>query len=101
MFPPNPFDGLRVLLQAAQIMAESQTVIALRLSGLAGFWPMGGAEAARMVTEKLTAGNHAAQAALRAGLAGGSLPVIALAAMQPVRRRTRANARRLTASASR
>lgn len=100
MFPPNPFDYFRVSVQAAQIMAESQTVIALRLSGMAGLWPMGGGETSRMVSEKLAAGAHASRAALRAGMAGSSLPAIAMAAMKPVRRRTRANAKRLTASAT-
>lgn len=100
MFPPNPFDYFRATVQAAEIMAESQKVIALRLTGMAGFWPMGGGETARMVSEKLSAGAHASRAALRSGLAGNSLPVIAMAAMKPVQRRTRANAKRLTANAA-
>lgn len=99
MFRANPFDYFRATMQAAQIAAEAQTVIALRLSGMAGVWPMGEAEAACMVSEKLSAGAQAARAALRAGMAGGSLPAIALAAMKPVRRKTRANARRLVQEA--
>lgn len=95
MFPLNPLDYWRVALQATQILAESQAVIALRLSGMAGFWPIGEAETGRMVSEKVTAGAQAGQAALRAGLAGASLPDIAMAAMKPVGRQTRANARRL------
>lgn len=99
MFPPNPFDILRASIEATRIMAESQLVIGLRLAGMAGFWPMGQAETGRMLSEKIAAGQLAGQAALRAGMAGGSLPQIALAAMQPVGRRTRANARRLTKKA--
>lgn len=95
MFLPNPVDYWRASVEAARIITESQLVIGLRLAGFAGFWPMDGAEAPRMLAEKLQAGAMASGAALRVGLAGGSLPEIALAAMQPVRRRTRANARRL------
>jgi hypothetical protein len=101
MFPLNPADFWRSALQASQIMVESQTVIALRLAGMAGFWPMGGAEAARMVQEKMDATVEASQAMLRAGMAGGDLNAMAAAAMKPIRKRTNANAKRLTAKASR
>lgn len=96
MFPPNPFDYWRASIEATRILAESQLVIGLRLAGMAGFWPMGRAETGRMLAEKIAAGQQSGAAALKASLAGGSLPEIALAAMQPVGRRTRANARRLT-----
>ena len=99
MFPLNPFDIWRASVEATRIAAESQLVIGLRLAGLAGFWPMGQAETGRMLSEKLAAGLQAGEAALRAGLAGGSLPQIALAAMHPVGRKSRANARRLTRKA--
>ena len=99
MFPLNPFDILRATGEATRITAESQVVIGLRLMGLAGFWPMGPAEVGRMMSEKLVAGAQAARAALRTGLSGGTMPEIALAAMKPVGRRTRANARRLTRKA--
>jgi hypothetical protein len=95
MFLPNPLDYWRASIEAVRIMTESQVVIGLRLAGFAGFWPMDGAEGPRMLAEKLQAGAMSSGAALRVGLAGGSLPEIALAAMKPVRRRTRANARRL------
>lgn len=100
MFPLNPFDYWRATLQATQIMADSHTVIALRLTGMAGLWPMGKAENQRMVSEKMSAGTHATRAALRVGLAGGSLPMIAMAAMKPVGLRTRANVKRLTKKAA-
>jgi len=96
MFPLNPFDIWRASVEATRIATESQVVIGLRLAGLAGFWPMGQAEAGRMLSEKVAASLQAGEAALRTGLAGGSLPQIALAAMHPVGRRTSANARRLT-----
>ncbi len=99
MFPMTPFDLWRASVEATRIAAESQLVIGLRLAGFAGLWPMGQAESARMLVEKVTASLQAGEAALRTGLAGGSLPQIALAAMHPVGRRTRANARRLTRKA--
>ena len=92
----NLFDFWTVSLKAGQIMAESNLVIGLRLSGMAGMWPMDQAETTRMMTEKLQAGALAGKAAMRAGMSGGSLPDIAMAAMKPVGRRTRANAKRLT-----
>lgn len=95
MFLPNPFDIWRVSLEATRIATESHLVIGLRLAGFAGLWPMGPSEAERMLSEKFTASRKAGEAALHAGLAGGSLAQIALAAMHPVGRKTRANARRL------
>ena len=99
MFPLNPFDYWRASLEAGRILAESQVVIGLRLAGMAGFWPMGQGETGRMVAEKLRAGQQSGVAALAAGLAGGNPAQIALAAMKPVGKRTRANARRLTRKA--
>ncbi len=101
MFPLNPFDYLRVTMKAAQIMAESQTVIGLRLAGMAGLWPMGGAENSRMVSEKMEAGAQAHTAAMKSAMAGGTLSDIAMAAMKPVGARTSANARRLAKKAVR
>jgi hypothetical protein len=99
MLSANPYDYWRMALQASQIMTESQTVIALRLSGLAGLWPMAEAEAQRMVDEKLDAAAQAGHAALRVGMTGGNLTDVAMAAMRPVARRTKANVKRLTAEA--
>ncbi|MCF8512352.1 MAG: hypothetical protein K9G43_12960 [Rhodobacteraceae bacterium] len=96
MFPFNPFAYWSASIAAGQIMAESQLVIALRVAGMAGILPMAEGETQRMLSEKLAAGKEAGQAALRAGWAGGSLPTIVMAAMKPVGRRTRANARRLS-----
>lgn len=96
----TPFDFLRPAMEASRIMMESQMVIGLRLSGMAGFWPMEQAETNRMVSEKMSAGVDAAHAALRSGMAGGSLPDMAMAAMKLVRQKTRSNARRLQRKAT-
>ena len=99
MLPLTPHGYWRIVLQASQILTESHTVIALRLSGMAGLWPMAEVENQRMISEKLTAATQATHAAIRTGASGGSLSDIAMAAMKPVGRRTKANAKRLTKAA--
>ncbi len=91
----TPMDFIAPALEASHIMAESQMVIGLRLAGMAGLWPMAKAETDQMLAEKLSAGMDSAHAALRSGMAGGNISEVAMAAMQPVRATTRANAKRL------
>ncbi len=90
------FDFIHPAMAASKIMAEAQVVIGLRVAGMAGMWPMGQAENDRMLAEKLQAGADAATAVMRSAIAGGSLPDMALAAMRPVGRKTKANLRRLS-----
>jgi hypothetical protein len=78
-------------IEAGLMAAEAQAVIAMRLAGMAGLWPVAPQEGLIMLAEKVAAGQDATMAALGAGLRGAS----ALAAMAPYRRRTQANARRL------
>lgn len=74
---------------------EAQAVIALRMMRLAGGGALANAEAQRMVTEKLAA-VAAAQAAAGLALATGQSPKVAMRrAMTPIRKRMRANRRRL------
>ena len=91
----DPFDLMRPSLELAEICAEAQTVIGLRLAGFAGFWPMGELEAEQMVSEKLQAGLDVGQAALRAGFSGASPSDVVMAALAPLRQKTRANVKRL------
>ena len=91
----TPFDFMAPALEASHIMAESQMVIGMRLAGMAGLWPMAKSETERMLAEKLAAGMDSAHAALRSGMAGGNISEMAMAAMKPVRAKTRANAKRL------
>lgn len=100
MFKFNPLSYWNAAVEAGQIMAESQTVIGLRMAGMAGLWPMGQAENSRMIHEKLAAATQSQQAALRSAMSGGSLPEIARAAMRPVGKRTKANVRRLAKNAT-
>jgi hypothetical protein len=82
-------------VEAGLMVAEAQAVIAMRLAGMAGLWPVAPQEGLLMLAEKVAAGQDATMAALGAGLRGASAPEVALAAMQPYRQRTQANARRL------
>lgn len=74
---------------------EAQAVIAMRLWGMAGWWNLGPHETGRMVGEKLAAAIASQAATGRAVLAGQGPGAVALAAIKPVRRRTKANALRL------
>jgi hypothetical protein len=80
---------------AWRMLAEAQTVIALRMMGMAGFWTLAEGETTRMITEKQEA---FAQSALDGAVAamGGQSPERVLAAyVRPLGRKTSANARRL------
>ena len=92
MFPdPGRVVGLWISVLA--MTAEAQSVMTMRMMGMAGLWPVPRSEANRMVIEKVEAWNDL----VRAGTvtAFGS-PLDAMeAAVKPYRRRTRANARRL------
>ncbi len=88
----NPW---KAWLDAAIFAGEAQTVIAMRMMRLAGGGALANAEAQRMVTEKLAA-FAAAQAAAGVALAAGKRPKVAMTrAMTPIRKRMRANRRRL------
>ena len=89
-------DLMRLQMATARIMVEAQTVIGLRLMGMAGVLPSASNENARMVTEKQAAFARAGLDASRA-MAMGAGPVGAWsAALRPIGRTTRANSRRLS-----
>ncbi|MGA0539195.1 antibiotic ABC transporter [Neotabrizicola sp. VNH66] len=98
-FFPSPAEMLSLGLRSTAMLSEAQMVISLRLMGFAGFWPVSSGEGMRMVTEKLEALHEAQMAALNTMARGGSAAAVAEAALKPVRRRTRANARRLSRAA--
>ena len=105
MFVKFPFDPENNLMsvadlwrlqgQVAMMALEAQTVIALRILGMMGFWAVTPRENARMVSEKPTAFLHSAQAAMSAAANGQRPDQIVHAAMKPIRRRTSANVQRL------
>ena len=86
----------RLQMRTARMMAEAQTVIGLRMLGMAGLVPAEAGETTRMVTEKQTAfarSGLAVAGALMAGKSGAQAYGLGLA---PIGRATRANAMRLT-----
>jgi len=97
----NPFDTVYPALTMGRILAEAQTVIALRLLGMAGALPSARDEPFRMVMEKIEAAQEAGLAVARAQARGDGTAAIVMAGLRPVRRRTKSNVRRLTGSAVR
>ncbi|MFN3822824.1 MAG: antifreeze protein [Pseudorhodobacter sp.] len=97
MFSPmTPADALRLGYQMSMLTIEAQSVIAMRLWGMAGLWNVAPSENNRMVSEKSTAMFAAGLAVQRAVASGASATDTALAAIKPLRRRTGSNARRLS-----
>lgn len=91
----TPLDWYRLGMKTTQMMAEAQMVMAYRTLGLMGMWAVTPSESRRMIEEKGPIFAKAALAAQKAALSGAAPDQIATAALAPVGRRTRANARRL------
>lgn len=83
-------------VQMTQLALETQTVVGLRLLGMAGMWPVARSESSRMWTEKPAAFVEAGGAAFWAAAAGKSPEEVLDAAVRPIRKRTRANSKRLS-----
>jgi hypothetical protein len=97
----SPFQLWTLGFRTSVMLAEAQTVILLRLWGMAGLWPVGPSESTRMVAEKWPAFLHAYAAAGTAALKGQGPHRIADAALTPIARKTRANSRRLVRGSAR
>jgi hypothetical protein len=83
----------RTNMAALSLAAEAQSVITL---GMMGLWNTGPTENQRMISEKTDAFAKSARASA-AALARGARPdQIALAALKPLRQKTRPNLARLT-----
>ena len=80
MRAPDLFAYLNNAIQLAHIMAEAQSVIGMRLMGMAGLWSVPASEDRNMILKKI-------QAMVRAGTD--------VTALKPYRQKTRANAKRL------
>ncbi|SMO99959.1 hypothetical protein SAMN06265221_1534 [Paracoccus laeviglucosivorans] len=93
--PFFPFQFVRVAVNTTIMLSQAQTVIALRMMGMAGFWSVTPAENTRMVQEKLRAGLQAGMAVQHAMLTGKTPVEVAEAALRPVARVTASNSRRL------
>ena len=94
----TPKQAAALSVQTGMMMAEAQIVIAMRLWGMAGFWNTKPEENLRMVQEKAEAALQAATRAGAAMMAGQGTAAVAMAALKPVRSRTRANLKRLQKS---
>lgn len=92
----NPLAPWRSAFAFWSLMAQAQTVVALRLMGMAGVLTASPRENRRMMAEKGPAFARAALAAGTAAARGRSPDQIAAAAIRPLKRRTGANVRRLT-----
>lgn len=92
----DPMAPWRLTLQATQIGVEAQSVIAMRLAGMVGFWATPPEEMSRMVSEKAIAAIEVAQATTRAAIAGHSADRVVEAGLRQIGRHTARNVRRLT-----
>lgn len=85
----------QVGLASAQTMIEAQSVITMRLWGMAGLWSVTPSEHLRMFTEKPVALSRAGSAAAQAAMRGARPDQVAAAWLRPISRRASANRRRL------
>lgn len=86
---------VRLWTTTSAMMLEAQAVIAMRMWGMAGVWTVSPTENTRMVTEKLKAAQTGMANASVAAIRGGDAATVMSKAIQPVRRATRSNVRRL------
>lgn len=98
MFPflPLPHELLRTGFQFSLLMAETQAVMAYRIMGMAGMWPVTSGENRRMIQEKGPAFAEAMAASAMAAAKGQRPDQVVAAAIRPLRRKTRSNSRRLS-----
>jgi hypothetical protein len=82
-------------LDAWRMLAEAQTVVALRMMGMAGLWTLSEGETTRMITEKQQAFAQSAFDGTMAAMRGQSPERVLAAVVRPLGRKTSANARRL------
>ena len=88
----------RLQMRAARMMSEAQTVIGMRMLGMAGLVPSEAGETTRMVREKQTAFARSGVAMANAMMTGRTPAQILARGLTPIGRTTRSNARRLSKS---
>ena len=91
----TPFDLYYTSSRLWWLCAEASTVMTMRMMGMAGLWSVTKSENDRMVSEKSSAFLDSATAASIATMSGKRPDEVMNAAVKPLRRKTRANARRL------
>lgn len=92
------FELMRQQWRTAEMIMDAQTVVGMRLLGMAGFLPAKPDENLRMVTEKQTAFAQSGLAAMGAMMAGKTPQQAYGLALTPIKRTARANSRRLVKS---
>ncbi len=92
----TPADMIALWTSTSQMLVEAQTVVALRMLGMAGIWPVAATENTRMVEEKMPALIASGIAAGQAAMAMKRPDEIMAAAVRPLGVKTRSNARRLS-----
>ena len=92
---PSLLDLYKVNLQVGMVMAESNAVVSMRMLGMAGFWSVTDTENSRMISEKVYASTRAVTEAGKVMMGAGRPDEVLSAAMKPIRKETRANAKRL------
>jgi hypothetical protein len=90
------FDIWRTSMTFWTLAAEAQTVIAMRMLGLAGLWNTGASENKLMVSEKKHAFSRSARASAAAMFRGARPDQVAMAGMKPLQTKTKSNVSRLT-----
>lgn len=91
----NPFAYFTLQTQAARLMFDTQTVMALRLMGMSGAIPAQADENYVMLTEKGPAMLKALAAGNEALMAGKSPDMVMSAVIRPLARKVSANRKRL------
>lgn len=97
MYPMSHLHMNNILVPSFQLLAETQMVVAMRLAGMVGLWPVRMDETQRMFSEKGPALMGAATDAGTAAMAGQRLDEIMIAAITPLTGTARDNRRRLAA----
>ena len=82
----TPADMMGAWMNMSMLMVETASVMTMRMMGMAGLWSVTKSENDRMVSEKSSA---------MATMRGKRPDEVMNAAVKPLRRKTRANARRL------
>ncbi|MCF7698421.1 antifreeze protein [Loktanella sp. M215] len=91
----TPLELFKTNMELGMMLAEAQSVIAMRVMGWGGLWSVTNTENDRMMSEKTEAITKSMQNATLAAMTGKRADEIVNAAVKPLRQKTRANVKRL------
>ena len=97
MHPLSHLHLSNIIAPSLELLAEAQIVIAMRLAGMVGLWPVERDKTQRMIAEKGPALMGAASDAQTAALTGMRIDEVLLAAIIPLTGAARDNRLRLSA----